>query len=189
MPLLLTDTVGFVRKLPHRLIESFKATLEEALMADFLVHVLDASQPEVFTFHKTTMDVLAELGAKEKRVITVFNKIDLFGEDDTTVNMLRRHFPDALFISTRTGAGLDTLLGAMADQLAGGTERLELFLPTDRGDLLGNLRRHGQVLTADYADDGIHVRVVLQRNLSPRMLPTAASRMAKAARRWRPCPR
>ena len=96
-----------MRKLPHRLIESFKATLEEALMADFLVHVLDASQPEVFAFHKTTMDVLAELGAKEKRVITVFNKIDLLGEDDTTVNMLRRHFPDALFISTRTGAGLD----------------------------------------------------------------------------------
>ncbi len=97
VPLLLTDTVGFVRKLPHRLIESFKATLEEALMADFLVHVLDASQPEVFTFHKTTMDVLAELGAKEKRVITVFNKIDLLGEDDTTLNMLRRHFPDALY--------------------------------------------------------------------------------------------
>ena len=163
VPLLLTDTVGFVRKLPHRLIEAFKSTLEEALMADFLVHVLDASQPEVFAFHKTTMDVLAELGAKDKHVITVFNKIDLLGEDDTTPNMLRRHFPDALFISTRTGAGLDALLAAMADQLAGGTERLSLVLPADRGDLLGSLRRNGQVLTADYADDGIHVRVVLPK--------------------------
>ena len=171
VPLLLTDTVGFVRKLPHRLIEAFKATLEEALMADFLVHVLDASQPEVFAFHKTTMDVLAELGAKEKRVITVFNKIDLLGEDDTTVNMLRRHFPDALFISTRTGAGLDVLLAAMADQLAGGTERLDLVLPADRGDLLGSLRRNGQVLTADYAEDGIHVHVVLPKKFVDALAP------------------
>ncbi len=171
VPLLLTDTVGFVRKLPHRLIESFKATLEEALMADFLVHVLDASQPEVFVFHKTTMDVLAELGAKDKHVITVFNKIDLLGDDDTTPNMLRRHFPDALFISTRTGAGLDALLAAMADQLAGGTERLSLVLPADRGDLLGSLRRNGQVLTADYADDGIHVRVVLPKKFVAALEP------------------
>ena len=160
-PLLLTDTVGFVRKLPHRLIEAFKATLEEALLSDFLVHVLDASQPEVFAFHKTTMDVLAELGAKDKRVITVFNKIDLLGDDDTTPNLLRRHFPEALFISTRTGAGLGELLASMADQLAGGSERLELVLPSDRSDLLSGLHRHGQVLATDYADDGIHVRAVV----------------------------
>ena len=160
-PLLLTDTVGFVRKLPHRLIESFKATLEEALMADFLVHVLDASQPEVFTFHKTTMDVLAELGAKEKLTLTVFNKIDLLGDDPTTINLLKRHFPDAMFISTRTGQGLDELLARMADVLAGGSERLELVLPADRSDLLSSLHRHGQVFTTDYADDGIHVRAML----------------------------
>ena len=160
-PLLLTDTVGFVRKLPHRLIESFKATLEEALMADFLVHVLDASQPEVFTFHKTTVDVLSELGAKEKRVITLFNKIDLLDDDGATINMLRRHFPDALFISTRTGEGLDGLLSIMEGYLAGGSERLELILPTDRSDLLSSLHRHGQVFATDYGDDGIHVRVLL----------------------------
>ena len=160
-PLLLTDTVGFVRKLPHRLIESFKATLEEALMADFLVHVLDASQPEVFAFHKTTMDVLAELGAKEKRTLTVFNKIDLLGDDPTTTNMLRRHFPDALFISTRTGQGLEELLARMEDQLAGGSERLDLMLPADRSDLLSSLHRHGQVLTTEYTDGGVRVLAVV----------------------------
>ena len=160
-PLLLTDTVGFVRKLPHRLVEAFKATLEEALMAEFLVHVLDASQPEVFTYHKTTMDVLAELGAGDKRILTVFNKIDLLGDDDTTTNLLRRHFPDALFISTRTGAGLGALLDCMADQIAGGSERLELLLPTDRSDLLSSLHRNGQVLATAYEADGIHVRAVL----------------------------
>ena len=75
-PLLLTDTVGFVRKLPHRLVEAFKATLEEATQADFLVHLLDASAPEVVQFHRTTLDVLEELGAGERPAITVFNKVD-----------------------------------------------------------------------------------------------------------------
>ena len=91
-PLLLTDTVGFVRKLPHRLIEAFKATLEEALLSDFLVHLLDATQPEIFAFHRTTMDVLAELGAQDKPILTVFNKIDLLA-DDTTLNRAAAAFP------------------------------------------------------------------------------------------------
>ena len=96
---------------PHRLIEAFKSTLEEAILSDFLVHLLDASQPEIFTFHRTTMEVLAELGAADKRVLTVFNKVDLI-QDDHTLNALRRHFPDALFISTRTGEGLGRVAGA-----------------------------------------------------------------------------
>lgn len=170
-PLLLTDTVGFVRKLPHRLIESFKATLEEALMADFLIHVLDASQPEVFAFHKTTIDVLAELGAKEKRVITVFNKVDLLVDDGATVNMLRRHFPDALFISTRTGEGLAGLLSTIEDHLAGGSEHLDLVLPADRSDLLSSLHRHGQVFTTAYGEDGIQVRVLLPSKYVAGFLP------------------
>ena len=185
-PLLLTDTVGFVRKLPHRLIESFKATLEEALMADFLVHVLDASQPEVFAFYKTTMDVLAELGAKEKRIITVFNKIDLLGGDDTTPNLLRRHFPDALFISTRTGEGLDELLARMADQLSGGSERLNLVLPAERSDLLSSLHRHGQVFDTDYADDGIHVRAVLPTKFVAHFAPYLRAETVRADQSPRP---
>ena len=163
-PLLLTDTVGFVRKLPHRLIEAFKSTLEEALLSDFLVHVLDASQPEIFAFHRTTMDVLAELGAKEKRILTVFNKIDLL-HDDTTLNMLRRHFPDALFISTRTGEGLTELIGRMADQLSGRSERVELLLPPDRGHLMSSLHEYGQVLSTEYEESGgtrIHAVVPLK---------------------------
>ena len=163
-PLLLTDTVGFVRKLPHRLIEAFKATLEEALLSDFLVHLLDASQPEIFAFHRTTMDVLAELGAQEKRIVTVFNKIDLIG-DDSALNPLRRHFPDALFISTRTGAGLDELLHRMAEQLAGRSEHVELLLPSDRSDLLSSLHRQGQVLSTEYTDAGTHVHAVVPLKL------------------------
>ncbi len=159
-PLLLTDTVGFVRKLPHRLVESFKATLEEAILADFLVHLLDASQPEIFSFHRTTLDVLAELGARDKQILTVFNKIDLLPDRDA-LNPLRRHFPDALFISTRTGEGLDELLHQMAGQLTGRIERLEILLPPDRGDLLGYLHKHGQVLASEYTEEGIRVRATL----------------------------
>ena len=170
-PLLLTDTVGFVRKLPHRLVEAFKSTLEEALLSDFLVHLLDATQPEIFAFHRTTMDVLAELGAQDKRILTVFNKVDLLAPDDATLNGLRRHFPDALFISTRSGAGLDELLGRMADQLAGRIEHVELLLPPDRGDLLGVLHRQGQVLSTEYLDTGTHVHATVPIKLVASLTP------------------
>jgi len=108
--LLLTDTVGFVRKLPHLLVEAFKATLEEALTANFLIHVLDASQPDIFELHKTTVDVLKELGADGKETITVLNKVDLL-DDPAQEHSLRLHFPDACFISVKEGAGLDHFLG------------------------------------------------------------------------------
>jgi GTP-binding protein HflX len=163
-PLLLTDTVGFVRKLPHRLVESFKATLEEATLSDFLVHLLDASQPEIFAFHRTTMEVLAELGAPDKKILTVFNKIDLLA-DRNALNPLRRHFPDALFISTVTGEGLDELLHRMEQQLSDRFERLEMVLPADRADLLSGLHRHGQVISTAYLDDGsvlVHAVVPLK---------------------------
>ncbi|MEO8353926.1 MAG: GTPase HflX, partial [Chthoniobacteraceae bacterium] len=90
-PLLLTDTVGFVRQLPHRLVEAFNATLEESVLADFLIHVLDASQPAVMSFYETTRRVLNELGAVEKPALVVFNKIDLV-PDPAILSGLNRHF-------------------------------------------------------------------------------------------------
>ncbi len=174
-PLLLTDTVGFVRKLPHRLVEAFKSTLEEALLSDFLVHLLDVNQPEIFAFHKTTMDVLAELGAQDKRILTVFNKIDLLGPDDPIITGLRRHFPDALFISTRTGAGLDELLHRMADQLSGRVETVALLLPPERGDLLSSLHRAGHVVSTEYTDAGTHVRASVPIKLLASLAPYRVS--------------
>src|SRR4051794_39685323 len=115
-PLLLTDTVGFVRKLPHRLVEAFNATLEEATMSDFLIHLLDASQPEVLEFYNTTMKVLAELGADDKRMLVAFNKIDKIS-DPTVLVTLRRHFPDALFLSVHTGQGIAELIERMGEMI------------------------------------------------------------------------
>jgi GTP-binding protein HflX len=155
--LLLTDTVGFIRNLPHRLIEAFKATLEEAVLSDFLIHVLDASHPRVFDFYQTTMRVLGELGADTKRMITVLNKVDLV-EDESTLHTLRLHFPDGVFVSVRTGEGLKELLHRMADLLADRVSKVELALPLDRSDLLSLLHRTSLVIDVVYED--FHVSVI-----------------------------
>ncbi|MBV9643360.1 MAG: GTPase HflX [Verrucomicrobia bacterium] len=155
--LLLTDTVGFVRNLPHRLVEAFKATLEEAVLSEFLIHVLDASHPRVFDFYQTTMRVLGELGADTKRMITVLNKVDLV-KDESTLHTLKLHFPEGSFVSVRTGEGLKELLHRMGDLLADRVSRVELALPLDRTDLLSLLHRTSLVIDVEYED--LHVSVV-----------------------------
>jgi GTP-binding protein HflX len=162
--LLLTDTVGFVRNLPHRLVEAFKATLEEAVLSDFLVHVLDASHPQVYDFCATTMKVLEELGADSKKMITVLNKVDCI-TDESTMHTLRLHFPESVFVSALTGKGLDELVHRMADMLADRVSKVEVVLPLDRTELLSLLHRTSCVLSVGY-DQG-HVNVVAA--VSPRI--------------------
>jgi len=147
--LLLTDTVGFVRNLPHRLVEAFKATLEEAVLSDFLVHVLDASHPQVYDFCATTIKVLEDLGADSKKMITVLNKVDCLA-DESTLHALRLHFPDGVFISALTGRGLDELLHRMADMLSDRVVKVEVALPLERTDLLSLLHRTSNVLSIGY---------------------------------------
>jgi GTP-binding protein HflX len=162
--LLLTDTVGFVRNLPHRLIEAFKATLEEAVLSDFLIHVLDASHPLVYDFHQTTIRVLGELGADAKKMITVLNKVDLIA-DEPTLHALRLHFPDGVFVSVRSGEGLKELRHRMADLLADRVSKVELALPLDRTDLLSLLHRTGHVLSASYENS----YVIVVASVSPKV--------------------
>jgi GTPase len=156
-PLLLTDTVGFIRKLPHQLVESFNATLEEAVMVDFLVHLLDASHPRVLEFYDTTMKVLSELGADAKKTLVVFNKIDQV-DDPLTRAMLRSHHPEALFISVQTGEGLDQLVAHLGGLVGEGTREVLLHLPHDRSDLLARLHREGTVGQTDYEEEFIRIR-------------------------------
>jgi GTP-binding protein HflX len=164
-PLLLTDTVGFVRRLPHGLVEAFRATLEEATMADFLIHLLDASQPEVVEFYNTTMKVLAELGAAERPMLVVFNKIDRV-EDPATLAALRRHYPEAIFISVRTGAGLDELVELMAAQIAGGSVTRELRIPQSEAALIARVHRQAKVLESEYLGDEVRLVAVLPARLA-----------------------
>ena len=167
-PLLLTDTVGFVRNLPHRLVEAFKATLEEAVLADFLIHVLDATSTEIERFHRTTLEVLDELGAEGKPTITVLNKIDLV-EDPEQIASLARMFPDAMRISAFTRAGLDQLLDACSAALADRVRCLDYRIPQQRADLVGLLHRDAKVLSTDYEGNDILLRAVVPPMLAGRL--------------------
>ncbi len=169
-PLLVTDTVGFVRRLPHQLVESFNATLEEAALADFLIHVLDASEPRVIEFYNTTRTVLEELGAEEKPTLIVFNKIDKV-EDPAILSGLRRHYPEALFISVHDGAGLDALVDRMADLVGDAITTVELRLPAERSDLLARLHREGVVYELEYDGSDARVLASVPKRSLPALVP------------------
>ena len=155
-PLLLTDTVGFIRKLPHGLIESFNATLEEAALSDFLIHVLDASHPRVMEFYATTKNVLEELGADTSQALIVFNKMDRV-DDETTRICLRRDFPDAVFISVHSGQGLDELVERLSELVSRQSQSVELLLPLERPELLARLHREGTVHSIAYEETGARI--------------------------------
>ncbi len=164
-PLLLTDTVGFVRKLPHRLVEAFNATLEEAIMADFLIHLLDASQPEVMEFYNITMKVLNDLGAKHPRMLVVFNKIDKV-EDPALLANLRHHFPEAQFISVHTGAGIEALVERISELVSDGSAVRELRIPMGAADVVARLHRQAKVLETEYLDNEVRIVALLSARLA-----------------------
>jgi len=162
--LLMTDTVGFVRRLPHRLVEAFKATLEEALVADFLVHVVDASSPEAAAHHATTMAVLRELGADNARILTVFNKLDRV-DDPLRLPELKAQFPGALFLSAHTGAGMETLLARLDDLVSEEATPQSLLIPHSRYDLINRLHAAGAVHREQPRDEGVYIEGLLPRRL------------------------
>jgi len=156
-PLVLTDTVGFVRNLPHRLVDAFKATLEEAVVSNFLLHVLDLSSPEVEAHAATTLEVLEELGAAGQPIITVFNKIDALWEKESTIADLRLRYPGACFVSARTGEGLPELFARMEAIVERDFTQLRMLIPHDRYDLVARIHREGGVRKEEVRDDGTYV--------------------------------
>lgn len=169
-PLLITDTVGFVRNLPHRLVEAFKATLEEAILADFLVHVLDASSQEIFSFYETTVSVLRELGAADKPTVLVLNKMDLVADDEERVQELKAHFgEDAVFLSVATGEGMDALIGKMSDLMVDRVARLKLRIPQARQDVIALLHREAKILSTDYEGNDVLLTSIVPHALRHRV--------------------
>lgn len=164
-PLLLTDTVGFVRKLPHQLVEAFNATLEEAAFADFLIHVLDASNPRVEQFFQTTMQVLGNLDATDKPTVIVLNKIDKIA-DPSTLLLLRNQFPDAIHASVHTGEGMEALIERLSELVETDTATLTLHIPASRSDLLARIHREGHVEQLAYDGDTAIVRATIARRLA-----------------------
>ena len=155
-PLVITDTVGFVRNLPHRLVDAFKATLEEAIVSNFLIHVMDVNSPEVEAHAETTLNVLNELGAKDKKIITVFNKIDALW-DKSTRTELALQYPDALFISAHSGEGIDILQDQMEAIIEADFAQLRLLIPHERYDLVARLHREGGVRKEEAQDKGFYL--------------------------------
>lgn len=154
--LLLTDTVGFVRKLPHSLVEAFKSTLEEAVLADFLVLVLDLASPQLDAQWETTLNVLKELGAEEKNTMIVFNKLDLIDPEKDAMLLARTRalFPGSIYISTRTGEGMPDFLRGL-EKMAGGNRRiLRVLLPPQAAKLIAQAHARGNVFEESYREDG-----------------------------------
>ncbi len=152
---LLTDTVGFIQRLPHGLVEAFKSTLEETRFAAFLLHVIDASDPAAVDHAAVTEEVLEEVGSSEKPMITVLNKADQAHEDE--LRMLSLELPDAIAVSAKTGAGIDELLRAVAEQLATDFTRVQVALPHDRYDLAALIHRTGRILTEDFSGETVRI--------------------------------
>lgn len=168
-PLLLTDTVGFVRNLPHRLVEAFKATLEEAILADFLIHVVDASSPEIFDLYETTQTVLRELGAEEKPTVIVINKIDLLEGNEERIHELKGHFdPSAVFISVATGQGMDQLTHRLADMMVDRVARMALRIPQAQHDLISLLHREAKILSTEYEGNDVLLTAIIPHTLRHR---------------------
>lgn len=165
--MLLTDTVGFIRRLPHDLVQSFRATLEEAVMADFLIHVMDASHPKVMEFYDTTTTVLKELGAGEKRVVLVLNKIDMI-TDPSALAQVQMRFPDAVPVSVKTGQGMDDLAHRLHTMLLDRVVRLEVMIPMNRMDLVHLAHTEGKVLQEKYTENGVEMQCVMPKRWESR---------------------
>jgi GTPase len=167
-PVLLTDTVGFVRRLPHGLVESFKSTLEVAATADFLVHVVDASAPDPEGQMAAVHEVLGAIGAGAVTELVVFNKAD--AAPDEAQRLARAH-PGSVSVSASTGDGIDTFLLMLADRLRAMARVTELVVPYDRGDVLAAVSREGEVVSTVYGDDGVRIRARLGPASTGRLEP------------------
>lgn len=159
-PCLLTDTVGFIRKLPHHLVEAFKATLEEVNEADLLIHVIDASHPRAEEQIAAVEQVLGDLGARGKPVLAVFNKTDIERGRNQALRLSDR-FPHAIAISARTGEGTRRLLDTITDMLRDRVVRLRLSVPAADGRFLAQLHALGQVERQRVRGQRLHIEVAL----------------------------
>lgn len=166
-PVLLSDTVGFIRDLPHSLIASFKATLEEARQADLLIHVADASNPGALDQIAAVYDVLSELGIEEKDTLLVLNKIDAV-DDAVHLEALRNRYPNAIEISARAGQGMSDFAQRVSRAMSRDFHDVEIDMAVSNGRLLAYLAKYGEVLSKTYADDRmiVHCRIS-QRHLGP----------------------
>jgi len=166
---LLTDTVGFIRKLPHTVIESFKATLEEVHEADLLIHVVDVSHPNFQEQMQAVHAVIRELGADGKQMLTVFNKIDAVPNPEVVEAQVRR-MPNSVAVSAKTGEGLGEMLSELEAQLAAWRLRATYRIPARESALIAEIHRVGHVLELRYEEEDVVVRAHVPPQLQSRLI-------------------
>jgi GTP-binding protein HflX len=159
---LLSDTVGFVRNLPHHLVASFRATLEEAIHADLLLHVVDSSSPSSWQQMESVDEVLTSLGCDEIPQISVLNKVDI-ADDASTVEMLARHRSKAFLTSAVSGEGLDELINEVIERMKGETVEVTIYVPHDTGKLHADIDRLADVHGRRYRAGGVELDVRMNR--------------------------
>ena len=157
-PVLLSDTVGFVRRLPHGLVESFKSTLEVTATSDLLVHVVDSTSSDPLGQIAAVREVLREIGAEDVPELLVFNKLDTARAE---AEELCREHPGSVTISAKTGEGIDALLRTIGDRMRAIAVVVELMVPYDRGDVMAAIHREGEVVSTSHEEGGIRVRARL----------------------------
>ncbi len=162
--ILLTDTVGFIRKLPHHLIDAFRSTLEEAKYADYIIHVVDASNPQMEKQMYIVYETLKKLGVEGKPVLTLFNKQDL-RTDTEALHDARADI--TLHISARTGEGMDRVKEALEQMLRGNKIYMERLVPYTETSILARIRSAGELVSEDYRADGIYIQAYVPRELYP----------------------
>ena len=163
--ILLTDTVGFIRNLPTNLIAAFRATLEETIEADFLIHVVDTSHPHREVQMQAVLEVLEELGAADKPTITVFNKADLI-KDSRLLQELVIETENSVTLSAKTAEGIPQLMDRIVATLSNLLISLTLCIPYNRSDLVAQCYEYGRVHKAEYHEDGIHVQASITHDLA-----------------------
>lgn len=159
---LVTDTVGFVSKLPHHLVESFKSTLEEIKEADLIIHVVDSSSPYLDLQIETTNEVLSSLGVSDIPTVYAFNKCDLLPSE----NFLPKNYTPSLFISSKTRMGYNDLINYIKKSLFKDYITSEYIIPYNRGDIYNIMKEKGEVLDTKYLNDGIYVKATLSQYLN-----------------------
>lgn len=167
--IIISDTVGFLHNLPHHLIEAFKATLEEVVEADLLLHVLDVSHPKVLEHNKAVLEVLVELGAESKPMVTALNKIDLI-DDQVWIARLKEEFINSVPISAKLKENIDILLDEIQKFFASKMELLEIKIPHTRMDLVNLFYREGKVIEIKYQQKGIKIKLNLPKTLHYKLL-------------------
>jgi GTP-binding protein HflX len=165
----LTDTVGFINKLPHSLVEAFKSTLDEVREADLLLHVVDASHPMAAEQMAAVAEVLGELDAAAKPQVRVYNKADLLAADDR--RMLMSRAPGSVLVSAATGEGMEGLRERIATEAARGASTMEMLFPYDRGDMVGYAHEHAQIVTEEHVIEGTRIVAQVPARLRERFVP------------------